>query len=220
MHTPFGKGRGGMALGRQWSKRGAVLAALAIAAPALAQPADPDSPVPTARYERPPEGVDPAILNQPAPEPAMARPSEPTAVAAPTIAIPEAPVVRRRGSRAPASLETPTAMPQERPWERPSVGAERAPPVEAPPQETRMVAPAPRPAPQGRKVELQIGAFADRANAERAARTARAAGPTRIASVIVDGVTYHRVIVGPASEPAMRAALERLGFRDARPVRR
>ena len=79
---------------------------------------------------------------------------------------------------------------------------------------------APRPVASGRMVELQIGAFADRGNAEKAARAAQAAGPTRIQSVVVGGVTFHRVIVGPAAEGDLRAALQRLGFREARPVRR
>jgi cell division septation protein DedD len=68
-------------------------------------------------------------------------------------------------------------------------------------------------------VELQIGAFADRGNAERAARTARVAGPTRIQPTTVGGVTLHRVIVGPGGEASMRAALARLGFSEARAVR-
>lgn len=223
-----------MGPGRQWKTRAAVMAALAIAAPALAQPAEPDGPVPTARYERPPVGVDPSILNRPPPEPRPEperTPSAPSASAgaAPNIALPEAMVLRRHGFDAPDSLETTTAAPIERPWERQAVGARPSPPEPAAPApEIRTAsapaqaptpAPEPRPvraAPVGRMVELQIGAFADRGNAERAARTARAVGPTRIQPTTVGGVTYHRVIVGPGGEASMRAALSRLGFPDAR----
>lgn len=213
---------------RQWRTQvcACACAVLAIAAPALAQPTEPDGPVPTARYERPPQGVDPSILDRPPPAPER----EPEPVASPrqaersTIFVPEAPVVRRRGVIAPASIETPTTMPTERPWERMTVGAPPPTPVELPGMRTTSLPAIPPkavrapPAP-GRTVELQIGAFADRGNAERAARTARAAGPTRIQSTAVGGATYHRVIVGPGNEAPLRAALARLGFRDARPVR-
>jgi cell division protein FtsN len=209
-----------MGAGRHWKARAVAVAALAVAAPALAQRADTDGPLPTARYERPPRGVDPSILNRPAPSPEPASPPAPTTppsparpVVTPAIDLPELPTVRRRESRAPDSLETTTAAPRERPWERPRVGMPGPSPRQAqaapPPPEPRAV----------RTVELQIGAFADRTNAERAARAARLAGPTRIQSTKVAGVTYHRVIVGPGAETAMRTALSRLGFREARALR-
>lgn len=223
-----------MARLRQLGMGAAVMAAL-VAAPALAQPAATDGPVPTARYERPPAGVDPSILNRPLPDPEPApvrRPPPPAQVAMPIVVAPDV-AVRRRGPDAPASLETTTAMPRERLWGRQPVGRPSlAPPSPPPPTELpgmrtatlpaappRIARAAPAPAaPMGRTVELQIGAFTDRDNADRAARTARAAGPTRIQSVTVGGTTYHRVVVGPASEGPMRAALANLGFREARAV--
>ncbi|MBN8727989.1 MAG: septal ring lytic transglycosylase RlpA family protein [Xanthomonadales bacterium] len=52
------------------------------------------------------------------------------------------------------------------------------------------------------KVFLQLGAFGERGNAERAAARARAAGidPVGIESVAVDGRTVHRVRVGPLAD--------------------
>lgn len=72
--------------------------------------------------------------------------------------------------------------------------------------------------PASARIYLQIGAFGDRANAERAAASATRAGLDRvdIQSVDVDGRTVHRVRVGPLADAdaadAMTARLERLGF--------
>lgn len=95
-------------------------------------------------------------------------------------------------------------------------------PVPAPPPQQAQAAPASPPVERaarpsgGRTVEMQIGAFADRANAEKAARAVRAAGASRIVTTTVGGKTWHRVIVGPGPERELRATLARLGFKDAR----
>lgn len=68
------------------------------------------------------------------------------------------------------------------------------------------------------RIYLQIGAFGDRANAERAAANATRAGVERVGiqSATVDGRTVHRVRVGPLADvdaaDAMTARIERLGL--------
>lgn len=68
------------------------------------------------------------------------------------------------------------------------------------------------------RIYLQLGAFGDRANAERALANARRAGLDRvdIQSTAVDGRTVHRVRVGPLADvdaaDAMTARVERLGL--------
>lgn len=128
---------------------------------------------------------------RPPPPPAY-RPQPPPTYA--PLDVPNSPLFRRPQAVAPQAVPPPPPEPQ---------------PAEPPPRT------AARPTP-GRTVELQIGAFADRANAEKAARAARAAGSARIVTTTVGGKTWHRVIVGPGPEREMRAALARLGFRDAR----
>lgn len=95
--------------------------------------------------------------------------------------------------------------------------------VTPPPASTRQIAatqPSPRLsdlAPHPR-IYLQLGAFGDRANAERAAASATRAGLDRvdIQSATVDGRTVHRVRVGPLADvdaaDAMTARIERLGL--------
>jgi rare lipoprotein A len=67
------------------------------------------------------------------------------------------------------------------------------------------------------RIYLQLGAFGDRANAERVADAARRSGIDRvdIASVNIDGRVVHRVRVGPladvAAADAMTPRVERLG---------
>ena len=68
------------------------------------------------------------------------------------------------------------------------------------------------------RIYLQLGAFADRANAERVADAARRGGigQVDIESAGVDGRTVHRVRVGPLADVAAADALtpriEKLGF--------
>ncbi len=68
------------------------------------------------------------------------------------------------------------------------------------------------------RIYLQLGAFGERANAERALANAQRArlGPVSIASVSVDGRTIHRVRIGPladaAAADALSARIERLGL--------
>lgn len=61
----------------------------------------------------------------------------------------------------------------------------------------------PLPPPPGARVYLQLGAFGERANAERALRRARRAGlsPLAIDQVAVNGRTLHRVRLGPLADP-------------------
>lgn len=76
------------------------------------------------------------------------------------------------------------------------------------------------PAPVGGapRIYLQIGAFGDRTNAERAAASATRAGLDRvdIQSATVDGRTVHRVRIGPLADvdaaDAMTERIERLGL--------
>lgn len=98
-----------------------------------------------------------------------------------------------------------------------------------PPTQVASIAPSPRtvaspppapgqPAAVGPRIYLQIGAFGDRANAERAAASATRAGVDRvdIQSAMIDGRTVHRVRVGPLADvdaaDAMTARIERLGL--------
>lgn len=63
--------------------------------------------------------------------------------------------------------------------------------------------------PPGTRVYLQIGAFGERANAERALASARRAGISGIGidSVAVDGRTVHRVRIGPLADAGQADAL-------------
>lgn len=79
--------------------------------------------------------------------------------------------------------------------------------------------PAPKPAAHGEpRIYLQLGAFAERANAERIERDLRAQriGNARIVTIAVDGRDIHRVRLGPFADidaaDAMSTRLERLGF--------
>ncbi len=71
---------------------------------------------------------------------------------------------------------------------------------------------------QDARIYLQIGAFGERANAERALASAKRAGidAVGIESVAIAGRTVHRVRVGPlvdaAAADAMTARIERLGL--------
>ena len=68
------------------------------------------------------------------------------------------------------------------------------------------------------RIYLQLGAFGDRSNAERAVASAERAGLDRVGiqSATVDGRTVHRVRVGPLADvdaaDAMTARIERLGL--------
>jgi rare lipoprotein A len=68
------------------------------------------------------------------------------------------------------------------------------------------------------RIYLQLGAFGDRSNAERAVADAERAGLDRVGiqSATVDGRTVHRVRVGPLADvdaaDAMTARIERLGL--------
>ena len=97
-----------------------------------------------------------------------------------------------------------------------------APPAAAPP---RVLAAAPAahpasspPAAAGTRIYLQLGAFGERDNAERAAASAKRAGIDRVGieSVAVSGRTVHRVRVGPLADvdaaDALTARIERLGL--------
>ena len=72
------------------------------------------------------------------------------------------------------------------------------------------------------RIYLQLGAFGDRANAERVAVAARRDGiePVDIQSTGVNGHTVHRVRVGPladvAAADALTSRIERLGFGEPR----
>lgn len=79
--------------------------------------------------------------------------------------------------------------------------------------------PAPQPvAPGEPHIYLQLGAFAERANAERIERELRAQrfGNVRIVTIDVDGRTIHRVRLGPLADidaaDTTGKRLERLGF--------
>lgn len=68
------------------------------------------------------------------------------------------------------------------------------------------------------RIYLQLGAYGERANAERAVANATRAGIDRVAiqSVLVDGHTVHRVRVGPLADvdaaDAMTRRIEQLGL--------
>ncbi len=68
------------------------------------------------------------------------------------------------------------------------------------------------------RIYLQLGAFGDRANAERAVVNAKRKGLSgvEIQSTLVDGRTVHRVRIGPLADvdtaDAMTARVERLGM--------
>ncbi len=98
------------------------------------------------------------------------------------------------------------------------------PPVSAPPRAVA-AAPSARPAlplsasaMAGTRIYLQLGAFGERDNAERAAANAKRAGIDRVGieSVAVAGRTVHRVRVGPLADvdaaDALTARIERLGL--------
>jgi rare lipoprotein A len=67
---------------------------------------------------------------------------------------------------------------------------------------------------------VQVGAFAQRANAEAAREQAASAGPASIEPAIVDGASLYRVRLGPwpsrEDAEAARAAAEALGFAGAK----
>lgn len=69
---------------------------------------------------------------------------------------------------------------------------------------------------------IQAGAFANRGNADRAARALRGIATTEVREASVDGAVLYRVLVGewPAREAAVAAvsAVARAGFPDARVV--
>ena len=70
----------------------------------------------------------------------------------------------------------------------------------------------------GTRIYLQLGAYGDRANAERAVANATRSGIDRVGiqSVVVDGRTVHRVRVGPLADvdaaDAMTQRIEQLGL--------
>jgi rare lipoprotein A len=67
---------------------------------------------------------------------------------------------------------------------------------------------------------VQVGAFAQRANAEAVREQAASAGPASIEPAIVGGVSLYRVRLGPwplrEEAEAARAAAEALGFAGAK----
>ncbi|HEY0180626.1 MAG TPA: septal ring lytic transglycosylase RlpA family protein [Dokdonella sp.] len=104
---------------------------------------------------------------------------------------PELPPTQLASAAAPASVPTASA---------PAVSAARPAAAEAP------------------RIYLQLGAFGERGNAERAAAAAERAGIDRVGieSVVVAGRTVHRVRIGPLADvdaaDAMTARVERLGL--------
>jgi hypothetical protein len=69
---------------------------------------------------------------------------------------------------------------------------------------------------------VQAGAFASRANAQRAADRLGPAGAATIEPLRRDGITLYRVIVagpaGPDAAERLRAQVAQTGFPDARPL--
>lgn len=113
----------------------------------------------------------------------------------------------------------------------PTPAAEPAPVAEAPPVEIASSIAAPSVSPPSVDVSVptpglrvQAGAFASRANAQRAVSQLAAAGPATIEPMTrADGVTLYRVVLAaPADEAAayaLRDKVEEIGFADAQVVR-